>query len=201
MPRPAKARDALLSEALTIIRRKGYAATSVDDLCAAAGVTKGAFFHHFSTKEALAIAAAERWNTVTGALFAGADYHRHADPLDRILAYLAMRRDMIDGPLPEVTCYLGTTVQETYATSPAIRDSAGAGIAAHARTLRDDIAAAIAAHPPVRPVDPDSLALHTQAVIQGAFVIAKATNDTAAARSSIDHLIAYVSLLFGRKTG
>ncbi|MFN3208583.1 MAG: TetR/AcrR family transcriptional regulator [Roseovarius sp.] len=201
MPRPAKARDALLSEALTIIRRKGYAATSVDDLCAAAGVTKGAFFHHFSTKEALAIAAAERWNTITGALFAGADYHRQADPLDKILAYLAMRRDMIDGPLPEVTCYLGTTVQETYATSPAIRDSAGAGIAAHARTLRDDIAAAIAAHPPVRPVDPDSLALHTQAVIQGAFVIAKATNDTAAARSSIDHLIAYVSLLFGWKAG
>lgn len=40
-----------------VIRAQGLHATTVDDLCAAAGVTKGAFFHHFATKEALAVAA------------------------------------------------------------------------------------------------------------------------------------------------
>ena len=60
-PRPARirrgdARPALLDAALSVFRAQGYAGTSVDDLCRAAGVTKGAFFHHFASKEANATA-------------------------------------------------------------------------------------------------------------------------------------------------
>ena len=51
------ARHKLLDAALALIRTKGYAATTVDDICTAAAVTKGAFFHHFKSKEALGIAA------------------------------------------------------------------------------------------------------------------------------------------------
>ena len=58
-------RARLLDAALTVIRAKGYADTTVDELCRAAGVTKGAFFHHFRSKEELAVAAAgalrRRW--------------------------------------------------------------------------------------------------------------------------------------------
>jgi hypothetical protein len=53
MTRPAEsrnARDRLLNAAVCIVRQKGYHATSVDELCAAANVTKGAFFHHFKSK-------------------------------------------------------------------------------------------------------------------------------------------------------
>src|SRR5688572_9342897 len=62
-PKPARgdARRALLEAAHTLVRRKGWAGTSVDELCAEAGVTKGAFFHHFASKEALGVAAAEQW--------------------------------------------------------------------------------------------------------------------------------------------
>jgi TetR/AcrR family transcriptional regulator, transcriptional repressor for nem operon len=42
----------------------------------AAGVTKGAFFHHFESKEALGVAAAAYWAETTSALFATAPYHR-----------------------------------------------------------------------------------------------------------------------------
>ena len=45
------AKDKLLDAAVHVVRQKGYAATSVDDFCKAAGVTKGAFFHHFESKE------------------------------------------------------------------------------------------------------------------------------------------------------
>lgn len=69
-----------------MIRERGHAATTVDDLCRAAGVTKGAFFHHLASKDALALAAVQHWNEVTGALFRSAGYHHHADPLARILA-------------------------------------------------------------------------------------------------------------------
>ena len=198
MPRPAPAREKLLDAAISLVRENGFSATTVDDLCRSAGVTKGAFFHHFTTKEALGIAAAEHWNTTTGALFATAPYHEPDDPLDRVLAYLRFRRAIMDGALRDITCYLGTTVQESYATSPALRDACAAGIGDHAETLEADIAAAIALHPPVRPVDPASLALHFQAVLQGGFILAKAWDDVATAQASVDHLIDYVELLFPR---
>ncbi len=78
MPKPAAqpdARQKLLDAAVSVIRTKGYSATTVDELCASAGVTKGAFFHHFKSKDALGVAAAEHWSDTTGALFAEAKYH------------------------------------------------------------------------------------------------------------------------------
>ena len=42
-------RDKLLDAAMHVIRQKGYDATTVDDICAEAGLTKGAFFHHFAS--------------------------------------------------------------------------------------------------------------------------------------------------------
>ena len=50
-----------MEAALPVIRTKGYSATSVDELCAAAGITKDAFFHHFKSKDELGVAAADRW--------------------------------------------------------------------------------------------------------------------------------------------
>ena len=55
------ARTKLLDAAIDVIRAQGYCATTVDDLCRAAGVTKGAFFHHFTSKDAMAVAAAQHW--------------------------------------------------------------------------------------------------------------------------------------------
>lgn len=197
-PKRGEARTRLLEAARDVIRAKGYAATSVDDLCAAAGVTKGAFFHHFTSKEALGIAVAEFWAQTTSALFEAAPYHTPEDPLDRVLAYLAFRREIIVGTLPEFTCLVGTLAQEVHASAPDIRDAAGACIFGHARTLEAEIEAAIAA----RGITPDgwsaaSLARHFQAVLQGGFILAKAGNDPDLARESIDHLDLYVRYLFG----
>jgi len=199
---PAKpdARSKLLDAALGVIRTKGYSATSVDELCAAAGVTKGAFFHHFKSKDELAVAAAEYWSEMTGALFAGAPYHTHADPLERVLAYVAFRKQLLQGAVPDFTCLVGTMVQETYATSPAIRDACKRSITGHAATLEADIEAAMRA----RDMSPEwtakSLALHTQAVIQGAFILAKAAGGAELAADSIDHLRRYIEHLFSANT-
>ncbi|MDB5482099.1 MAG: transcriptional regulator, TetR family [Caulobacteraceae bacterium] len=192
--KPYNARDKLLAAALGVIRAKGYSATSVDDLCRAAGVTKGAFFHHFESKEALAVAAADFWSETTGALFASASYHDHADPLDRVLGYIDFRAGLLSGPIQSFTCLVGTMVQEAYA-SPAIREACEASIWGHASTLEADIKAAMALYR-VTGVTAPSLALHTQAVLQGAFILAKAHGGPEAAAESVAHLRRYVTLLF-----
>ncbi|WP_416798715.1 TetR/AcrR family transcriptional regulator [Ciceribacter azotifigens] len=190
------ARAKLLDAALTVIRTKGYSATTVDELCAAAGVTKGAFFHHFKSKDELGVAAANHWSETTAALFAGAPYHSFAAPLDRILGYLEFRKALLKGGVPDFTCLVGTMVQETYETLPNIRDACARSITGHAATLEVDIEAALRE----RDMAPDwtakSLALHTQAVIQGAFILAKATGGADVAADSIDHLSRYIRMLF-----
>jgi TetR/AcrR family transcriptional repressor of nem operon len=193
--RPPNARAKLLDAALDVIRAQGYSATSVDDLCAAAGVTKGAFFHHFASKEALAVAAADHWSARTAALFAAAPYHHLAQPLDRVLGYIDFRAAFFTGPVEGFTCLVGTMVQEAFVTSPAIREACDACISAHARKLEADIAAAMAQYR-VKGFTAASLALHTQAVLQGAFILAKARGGPAVALESVAHLKRYFILLF-----
>ena len=192
------ARAKLLAAALAVIRTKGYSATTVDELCAAAGVTKGAFFHHFRSKDELGVAAAEHWSETTGAMFAAAPYHRLVDPLDRLLAYVDFRKALLRGGVPEFTCLVGTMVQETYQTAPAIRDACDRSISRHAATLVADIEAAMAERGMTPAWTAASLALHTQAVLQGAFILAKAKGGAEVAADSVDHLKRYIELLFGR---
>lgn len=203
MPKPTKqqpergnARTRLLDAARDAIRAKGFAATSIEDLCQTAAVTKGSFFHHFKTKDALGVESAVDWAETTSAFFAAAPYHAPADPLDRVLAYVAFRKSIIAGELAEFTCLVGTLVQEIHATSPSIRDACGASIFGHAATLEADIGAAMEDRGIAGDWTAASLARHTQTVVQGAFVLAKAGNDPDLARESLDHLDRYIRLLF-----
>lgn len=196
MPKARAAKQKLLDAALALIREKGFSAMTVDDLCGRAGVTKGAFFHYFKSKDELGVAAAEHWSAVTGALFERAPYHAPEDPLDRVLAYIEFRRALLRGDIPEFTCVVGTMVQETYGQYPEIRDACAASIFGHAGTLVGDIAAAMAKHGIAADWTAESLAAHTQAVLQGAFILAKAKSDVGVAIESVDHLRRYVELLF-----
>jgi TetR/AcrR family transcriptional repressor of nem operon len=198
-PKPSAKRK-LLDAAVHVIRAKGYSATSVDDLCKAAGVTKGAFFHHFASKENLAVAAAEYWSEFTGELFKSAPYQSHKDPLDRLLGYVDFRREILRGDLADFTCLLGTMVQEAYETSPKIRRACDASISSHADTVAMDIAAAKKLYAPGATWSASELVLFMQAVIQGAFILAKAKHGAKAAQASLVHLKRYIEFLFGKST-
>jgi TetR/AcrR family transcriptional repressor of nem operon len=199
--RMASARQKLLDAALGVIREKGYVATTVDELCARAGVAKGSFFYHFPDKESLAVTAANYWSETTSALFASAPYHAPKDPLDRVLGYIDFRRALLKGGVPDFTCLVGTMVQEVYETHPAIRDACDASISSHAETIEADIAEAMKERGIRANWTAKSLALHTQAVLQGAFILAKAKGGADIAASSVDHLRRYIELLFQAPKG
>lgn len=200
-PERGDSRTRLLEAARDLIRRRGFHATSIDDLCKRAEVTKGSFFHQFGSKEALGVAAAEFWAETTSAFFAAAPYHRRSDPLDRVLGYVAFRKSIIEGEIAEFTCLVGTMAQEVYADWPSIRDACAKSIFDHARTLEADIAAAMTARGMTGEPTPENLARFTQCTIQGAFVLAKAQNAPDVARESLDHLDRYLRLFFQHQEG
>ena len=187
-----------LDAAMQVIRAKGYSAMTIDDVCLAAGLTKGSFFHHFKSKEELALAAAGHFAAMADRLFAQAPYRALHDPLERLLGYIDFRMAILQGSLPEFTCLLGTMVQETFESHPAIRQACGAHISAHAAEVANDIAEAKSRYAPDAAWSAEGLGLYTQAVIQGAFILAKAKNGPEVAGECFEHLRRYLELLFNR---
>jgi AcrR family transcriptional regulator len=59
--RGEETRQRILNAAMDTFARCGYDAASVAEICERAGVTKGGFYHHFSTKQELFLKLLERW--------------------------------------------------------------------------------------------------------------------------------------------
>ena len=189
----------ILEAATDVVRSKGYAATTVDDLCAAAGVTKGSFFHHFKSKEEMVLEAVAHWDSWTDGIFAAAPYAAAADPRDRLFGYLDFRRELLDHTVPQFTCLMGTLVQETYETHPAVRAACDSGMSSHVAMLTRDIEAARLKYAPDAAWTAESVGYFIQAVLQGSFIFAKAKQDAAVARGNLAHLRRYLESLLGKE--
>ena len=192
----AATRTKLLDAARDVIRAKGYSATTVDDICAHAQMSKGSFFHHFASKEQLAIAAAEQFGAMATSLFAAAAYSSLPDPRDRLLAYVDFRASLLEGEVAQVTCLLGTMVQEVYITHPQIRAACSTALSNHVTELELDIEAAKQLYVPNAAWTAHSVGHFIVAVLQGSFILVKAQQDVKAARESLHHLRSYLSSLF-----
>jgi TetR/AcrR family transcriptional regulator, transcriptional repressor for nem operon len=194
----AETRTRLLEAARDVIRAKGYTATTVDDICAAAGVTKGSFFHHFDSKERLGVAAIEAFSDMGSTVFSSAPYATLSDPRDRVLGYVDFRTAMLRGEIAQYTCLIGTTVQEVYATHPDLRAACDEGLSEHVAMLTRELEAAKARYAPDAPWSPQSVASFMQVVLQGAFIFAKAKQTPEIAAASLGHLRSYLVSLLGQ---
>ncbi|OGO40771.1 MAG: hypothetical protein A2W36_05000 [Chloroflexi bacterium RBG_16_58_14] len=70
--RSEETRSHILDAAYRLFSQEGYAATGVAELCATAGVSKGAFYHHFPSKQAVFLALMEIWLERLDVAFANA---------------------------------------------------------------------------------------------------------------------------------
>lgn len=72
--RSEETRTKITESAIRLFSSRGYAAASVDDICEEAGLSKGAFYHHFESKQALFLALLDGWlKTIDNAIEASKD--------------------------------------------------------------------------------------------------------------------------------
>ena len=174
MPANHGHREKLLDAAERLVLSKGFPATKVDEVCAAAGVTKGSFYHHFDAKDDLAKALIDHYfDRLLGALDNDA-WSKKRTPKTRALALLDQLLEVMQGPLLRRGCLLGSFALDLSETHPDIRrliEDRFARLAAMIEpTLRD------AMPQRARGGGPTSEALAQQfiAVLQGGIVLAKA---------------------------
>lgn len=72
--RSEETRSRIMQSAIKLFSNQGYNKASVDDICTEAGISKGAFYHHFESKQALFLALLDDWlQTIDHAIEASQD--------------------------------------------------------------------------------------------------------------------------------
>ena len=192
------ARRKLLDAAQQLMIAKGYTACSVDEICEAAGLTKGSFFHYFEGKEHLGREVARHFYDGMRQASAGAAFHQSKDPLDRIFGRLDFYAAMAGSPQGAKGCLLGTFIQELSQTHAQIRAVCAGCFEEAAVGFSQELEAAKARHAPKAKWNPRSVAEHLTAVMQGAMILAKAKQDPGVIAQSVGHFREYLGSLFGK---
>lgn len=196
MPRDGSAtRDRILEAALELVIAKGFRSTTVDAVIAASGSSKGAFFHHFSSKQALAEALVEQYVADDIAMLERAvdAVAEVADPVGRAVGFIAHFESIADEIMSGTTGCLYTSV---LAEMELIESGTSDPIAKAVRLWRERYAAMVRdALPDVHSVDVDALADHVFVTFEGAFLLARTTGEAEHLRRQLAVLRALIESL------
>jgi AcrR family transcriptional regulator len=174
-------RERILGLAEAAVLEKGFAATSIDELIAGAGITKSGFFYHFKDKSELAKALMQRYidehNGVLAGIFRRAD-ELNEDPLHGFLVALKLFAEMMgDLPGAHPGCLVSSFVYQDQLLSREVRELTVEGVQGWRRMFRDRLAAIAARHPPRIPVDLDDLADMANTLVDGGIILSKLLGD------------------------
>jgi TetR/AcrR family transcriptional repressor of nem operon len=193
---PADTKRRLLDGAEQLMLAKGFAATTVDEICQAAGVTKGSFFHYFKSKDDLAKAVLERFCEVRARLMQESPLRKKKDPLERVYGSIDTFIEVSRSPLAKNGCLLGNFAQELSDSHPRMRSLCAKRFAEWAAVLKQELDEAKAQYLPKSRLDTDSLAEHFIAIVEGALILSKAKQDMGVMEKSLRHFRRYLESLF-----
>jgi len=179
--RGSETRERLLDLAEQAVLEKGFAATSIDELIAAVGLTKSGFFYHFRDKGELAKALIERYldreERLLDDLFMRADA-LNEDPLHGFLVGLKMFAEMMaDLPSGHPGCLVASYCYQEQLFNRDVRELTRDGVLAWRKRFRDRLDRIAARYPPRTPVDLDAMADMVSGLVDGGIILAKTVRD------------------------
>lgn len=197
--RGGQTRTRLLDLAEAAMLSKGYAATSIEELIAAAGITKSGFFYHFAEKSDLAKALLRRDNEHTMLAFTAcceaADV-AHADPLDAYLDALDRFGAMAVSETRRPGCLIAAFAYQEAHFDEEHQALMVEAVAWRRQMMRARLERIAAKYPPRAPVDLDDLADMAVAMIQGGMVIDRIRDRARVTQDQVQLYRTFVRTLF-----
>ena len=179
--RKGDARERILEVAESSVLEKGFDATSIDELIAAAGITKSGFFYHFRDKTELARVLLTRYidreNGIFDELFGRAD-ELNDDPLHGFLVGLKMLAELVaDLPNGHPGCLIAAYCYQDRLFDQQVRDLNARSVLAWRQRFRARLDNIAERYPPRIAVDLDDLADMLSAVADGGIILSKVLRD------------------------
>jgi TetR/AcrR family transcriptional regulator, transcriptional repressor for nem operon len=189
-------RRRILDVAQDLVLERGFSATTVDAVIEAAGISKGAFFHHFPSKGVLGRSMLERYAAADAEVlerFMAKAEAASDDPAEQVIRFVRAFEEESADLFSEPGCLFVSFVYERMPESREAHDVIRANIELWRKRLGVKLGAALEQRS--LPGDPDSIADYMFTTFEGAFVLARATGDPADVGRQIGHYRRYLELL------
>lgn len=205
MPKDGSAtRNKILDTTLDLVLENGFGSTSIDNVIEKVGITKGAFFYHFKSKQELALALVKR--------FADQDYAHlvdgkerveklSRDPLQQLLLFVSLFEDAFESlEEPYPGCLFASFVYQSDLLTDEVKKIIQDELLLWRNYLVDKMNEVKQSHEPKLDIDIASLADLLTTVFEGAFIMSKALNDPGLIAKHLRHYRNYLELLFSDVT-
>jgi TetR/AcrR family transcriptional repressor of nem operon len=200
----AATRERILDAAHEMVLKQGYAATSLEQILGKAGVTKGAFFYYFKSKEDLARALFERYLQGDREVLEQTLHRAEkltSDPLQQVLVALGLLEEMFSGlEEPHPGCLIASYCYQNELMTPETTAQGRANLAMWRDAIAAKLRAAARIHPLGAELDYDALGDLPNVVIEGAFVMAKVYGDPKFLARQLRQLKGLIERAFGVTT-
>jgi TetR/AcrR family transcriptional regulator, transcriptional repressor for nem operon len=188
--RGRRSRERIVAAAAELFARGGVNGTSVDDVLATAGASKGQLYHYFANKQALVVAVIEHHGDVV--MVANATFLDDAATIDDIARWFDFLVAYQDGSGFHGGCPVGSLAAELAEADDAARAASDACFT----VWRERIAAAyrrlVEGGALRSEADVEALASSTLAAVEGGLLLCKAQRSTVALRAILDLTLAHL---------
>ena len=193
-------KERILANAKELILKQGFVGTSIDEILAATGITKGAFFYHFPSKAELARVLIEQfWQRDYASLeqFSQRADELSDDPLQSMLIFLKLFEEYI-GALndPFQGCLFSSYVHESEQFNEGIKQFVADSFREWGKVYERRIELIIKKYPPKIEVNARELSETIVCLIEGGFILSKSLQDAQVIVRSVRQFRQYLQLIF-----
>jgi TetR/AcrR family transcriptional repressor of nem operon len=174
MSKAEKTRQFIIEKTAPIFNTKGYAGTSLNDMTASTGLTKGSIYGNFTNKDEVALAAFDYNLQQVGNIISD-EMNKKESIQDKLLVYVTVYSNCLKQTFPTGGCPILNTAVEADDTHPELRKKAMSAILSWKHKITTLIEKGIENKEFNAAIDSEEIALTIIAMIEGGTMLAKLT--------------------------